>query len=99
MSQSSWPRGWEDCSCTNSAMIASLGSQTAVTLLGEHRRGKCFGGRWWLGKRSHVTCQFIQHFGKQLLAGGVKNEEFLEPERHVPRKSPRREIAGRESPR
>lgn len=33
------------------------------------------------------TCQFIQHFRKQLLAGGVKNEELLESGRRVPRVS------------
>lgn len=34
-------------------------------------------------KKQHTTCQFIQHFREQLLAGRVKNEEFLEPEKCV----------------
>lgn len=34
-------------------------------------------------KKQHTTCQFIQHFREQLLAGRVKNEEFLEPERCI----------------
>lgn len=95
MCQSSWPRGcasqgWEDCSWKNSAVVAS----------GRAGKGASLCGRWWwLRKRSHATCQFIQHFGKQLLAGRVKNEEFLEPERQVPRKSTCRQMAGHKSPR
>lgn len=28
--------------------------------------------------KPQATCQFIQHFRKQILAGRVKNEELLE---------------------
>lgn len=34
-------------------------------------------------KKEHTTCQFIQHFREQLLAGRVKNEEFLGPEKCI----------------
>lgn len=37
-------------------------------------------------KKSSCTCQFIQHFRKQLLAGRVKNEELLQSEKRVPGK-------------
>lgn len=45
-------------------------------------------------RKEHSTCQFVQHFREQLLAGGVKNEEFLESEKHVPAKCARGKATG-----
>ena len=66
-------------SLKNVAMVTPPADWSAVGIV----KGQTFAGRQRLGKRLNATCQFIQHFRKQLFAGRVKNEEFLESERQV----------------
>lgn len=73
---------WEGCPSKDPAWLLLM----AQGIPSGSATGGRAGEKWVVEvgrKKQHTTCQFIQHFREQLLAGRVKNEEFLEPEKCV----------------